>query len=317
MPRILVTRRWPKSVEAKLAAEFDVVFNDADEPLTANELSAAMNDFDILAPTVSDTIDADVMRGGDRVKLIANYGVGVDNIDLEAARAKGIAVSNTPGVLTDATADLAITLMLMTMRRAGEGERELRAGDWTGIRPTHLLGAGLQGKVLGIVGFGRIGQATARRAHRGFGLDIAYHSRSDKGEAGMGATYYGDLLAMLAASDIVSLHVPGGDDTDGLLDAAAIAAMKPGAFLVNTARGSVMDYDALADALQSGRLGGAGLDVYPHEPDIPPALLSCRNAVLLPHLGSATVEAREAMGMRALANIRAFVRGEALPDRVA
>jgi lactate dehydrogenase-like 2-hydroxyacid dehydrogenase len=294
------------------------VFNSSDKPLSQQGLAAAMGAFDVLCPTVSDRIDAGVIAGGNRCRLIANYGVGYDHIDLAAAKANGIVVSNTPGVLTDATADLALTLMLMATRRAGEGERELRAGDWTGWRPTHLVGASLRDKVLGVVGFGRIGQALAARARHGFGMRIAYYARKEMAEgAALEADYCSDLGDLLGKSDVVSLHVPRGAATANLIDADAFSAMKRGSYLINTARGGVVDHDALAAALQSGQLAGAGLDVYPHEPQVPPALLALENVVLLPHLGSATAETREAMGMRALANIEAFANGEDLPDRVA
>ncbi|QZH75217.1 MAG: D-glycerate dehydrogenase [Erythrobacter sp.] len=316
--RVLVTRRWPEKVERTLAAHFDAVFNPFDKPLSQQELASAMGAFDVLCPTVSDRIDAGVIAGGSRCRLIANYGVGYDHIDLAAAKGKGIAVSNTPGVLTDATADLTLTLMLMATRRAGEGERELRAGKWSGWRPTHLVGASLRDKVLGVVGFGRIGQAVAARARHGFGMRIAYYARQESAEgAALEAQFCPDLNALLALSDVVSLHVPGGAATANLIDASALSAMKRGSYLINTARGGVVDHDALAAALQSGQLAGAGLDVYPHEPQVPPSLLALENVVLLPHLGSATAETREAMGMRALANVEAFANGEDLPDRVA
>lgn len=316
--RILVTRRWPEAVERALGDRFEVVLNETDRPLSQPELAAAMAEFDILAPTVSDHIDADVIAGGERVRLIANYGVGFDHIDIAAASAKGIAITNTPGVLTDATADLALTLILMAARRAGEGERELRDGRWSGWRPTHLIGSALKGKVLGVVGFGRIGQATAARAKHGFGMKIVYFARGPKDEAAaLDAEYCPSLPELLAQSDFVSLHVPGGEETSNLIDAEALAAMKPGSYLINTARGGVVDHDALALALTSGHLAGAGLDVYPHEPQVPEALLSLENVVLLPHLGSANAETREAMGMRALANIEAFAKAKDLPDRVA
>lgn len=315
--RILVTRRWPTGVERALQQRFDVVLNDGDTPLSQADLARAMDAFDVLAPTVSDRIDADVIAGGDRCRLIANYGVGFDHIDLEATRTKGIVVTNTPGVLTDATADLAMTLILMTARRASEGERELRSGRWGGWRPTHLIGSALRGKVLGIVGFGRIGQATAARAHRGFGMKIAYFARAPKdGAAALDAEFYPALPGLLAKSDFVSLHVAGGTETTNLIDTAALSTMRPGSYLINTARGGVVDHDALARALESGHLAGAGLDVYPEEPRIPEALLRLKNVALLPHLGSATAQAREAMGMRALANIEAFAKGESLPDIV-
>ena len=279
-----------------------------------------MDVYDVLCPTVSDKIDAAVIGGGERVKLIANYGVGFEHIDVATAKARGIAVTNTPGVLTDATADIALTLILMAARRAGEGERELRAGEWSGWRPTHLLGASLAGKTLGLVGFGRIGIATARRAHHGFGMKIAYYGRREAlpdVARELNARFYPELNDLLTASDFVSLHIPGGAETHGLISADALAAMKPGSYLVNTARGGVMDHAALAEALRSGHLAGAGLDVYPAEPNVPEELLGLENVVLLPHLGSATREARIAMGERALANVVAWAEGRTLPDRVA
>ena len=318
-PRVLITRRWPDAVEQQIAARFDVEFNENDRPLDQADLAAAMSEFDVLCPTVCDRIDAEVIGSGDRVKLIANYGVGFDHIDTEAAKAKGIAVTNTPGVLTDATADISLTLILMAARRAGEGERELRAGEGSGWRPTHKLGSSLTDKVLGLVGFGRIGIATARRAHHGFGMKIAYYGRREAEPAiarELGAEFYPDLTDLLGASDFVSLHVPGGAETEGLIGEAALAAMKPGAYLINTARGGIVDHAALAAALRSGHLAGAGLDVYPAEPQVPQELLGLENVVLLPHLGSATRETRTAMGERALANVIAWSEGRTLPDRV-
>jgi len=211
-------------------------------------------------------------------------------------------------------------MLLMAARSAGEGERELRAGQWTGWRPTHLIGSGLKGKVLGLVGMGHIAIATARRARHGFGMRIVYYGRRECDPAvaaELKAEFFPDLNALLGASDFVSLHVPGGAETANLIDAEALAAMKPGSYLINTARGGVIDHDALAEALRSGRLAGAGLDVYPHEPTVPEALLGLENVVLLPHLGSADSETRIAMGMKALANVEAFARGEPLPDRIA
>jgi lactate dehydrogenase-like 2-hydroxyacid dehydrogenase len=317
--KVLVTRRWPAKVEQRLAELFDVTFNEGDQPMSQNALARAMADHDVLCPTVSDRIDAAVISGGDRVRLIANYGVGFDHIDRAAAAAKGIAVTNTPGVLTDATADIALTLLLMATRRAGEGERELRAGQWSGWRPTHLIGSALKGKVLGCVGFGRIGIATAQRAHHGFGMKIAYYGRRECDEATqaeLGAQFYPDLNDLLRVSDVVSLHAPGGAETANMIDAAAIATMKPGSYLINTARGGLVDHAALADALRSGHLAGAGLDVYPAEPNVPAQLLELENVVLLPHLGSANVETREAMGFCALANVEAFAKGAPLPNPV-
>jgi len=318
--RVLVTRRWPDEVERALSERFEVVLNEADRPLSAAELARAMGEFDVLCPTVSDKIDAAVIGGGERVRLIANYGVGFEHIDLAAAKSKGIAVTNTPGVLTDATADIAMTLLLMAARRAGEGERELRAGKWIGWRPTHMVGSALRGKVLGLVGMGRIAVATARRARHGFGMQIDYYGRRDCDPAvaaELDAEFFPELPDLLAASDFVSLHVPGGAETANLIDAQALAAMKPGSYLINTARGGIVDHEALAEALRSGHLAGAGLDVYPHEPQVPEPLLGLENVVLLPHLGSANAETRIAMGMKALANVEAFASGQPLPDRIA
>ena len=303
-----------------MQARFETVLNEPDRPLSSAELAQAMADFDVICPSVCDRIDGAVLAGGDRVRLLANFGVGYDHIDVGAAKARGVAVTNTPGVLTDATADIALTLLLMSARRAGEGERELRAGRWDGWRPIHMLGASLHGKTLGLVGFGRIGIATARRARHGFSMNIAYYARREAEAAvaeELEATFYPDLAGLLAASDFVSLHVPGGVETEGMIGADAIAAMKPGAHLINTARGSVVDHAALAKALRDGHLGGAGLDVYPAEPQVPAELLEIDNVVLLPHLGSATVETRTAMGEKAMANVEAFAAGAPLPDPVA
>lgn len=317
-PRILLTRKWPAEVEAALANHFDVTLNVADRPLSAEALAAAMRDYDALCPTVTDRIDAAVLAGeGIRVRLIANYGAGVDHIDLDAARAAGVAVSNTPDVLTHATAEIALMLMLMASRRASEGERELRAGAWTGWRPTHMVGQSLHHKRLGLVGFGRIARETARMARDAFDMEIVYHSRNRAGadvEAVLDARYEPDLGKLAADSDILSLHCPGGAATYHLVDAALLARMKPSAILINTARGSVVDTRALVDALGNRQIAAAGLDVYEGEPAVPPALLTLPNAVLLPHLGSATVEARRAMGMRAMDNLIAFFAGAPLRD---
>jgi lactate dehydrogenase-like 2-hydroxyacid dehydrogenase len=319
-PKVLVTRRWPAEVERALQERFEVTLNASDRPLTAAELARAIDDYDVLCPTVSDKIDAAVIGDGGRLRLIANYGVGFDHIDLAAARARDIAVTNTPGVLTDATADIALTLLLMSARRAGEGERELRDGRWSGWRPTHLVGSALKGKVLGLVGMGRIAVATARRAHHGFGMKVAYYGRRECDPAvaaELGAEFYPSLHTLLRAADFVSLHVPGGEATANLIDAEAIAQMKPDAYLINTARGGIVDHDALAEALDSGRVAGAGRDVYPPEPEVAEAQLGLENVVLLPHLGSANAETRIAMGMKALANVEAFAKGTPLPDRIA
>lgn len=317
---VFVTRRWPQAAEDALADHFDVTFNEDDVPMSRDALMDGFASHDIAAPTVSDSIDADIIAAGaaGRCRLIANYGVGVNHIDLAAASASGMPVTNTPGVLTDATADIAMTLMLMLCRRAGEGERELRAGDWTGWRPTHLVGRALSGKTLGIIGMGRIGRAVAHRAYFGFGMDVVFQNRSpvDDG-AGVGARQLADVAAVCAASDFVSLHCAATPQTANIMNADAIAAMRPGGYLINTARGDVVDETALARALHSGAIGGAGLDVFQGEPAINPDLLSAPNTVLLPHLGSATEETRVAMGMKVLENALAFAGGETLPDKMA
>ncbi|MEJ0022996.1 MAG: D-glycerate dehydrogenase [Alphaproteobacteria bacterium] len=315
-PSVLITRRWPASAVAHLRVRYDVTMDEADSPLTKKALTDAMGKFDALCPAVSDRIDGSIIAAPNpRVRVIGNFGVGVDHIDLEAARNAGIVVTNTPGVLTEATAELAITLILMTTRRAGEGERQLRAGKWVGWHPTHLMGQGLSGKVLGLVGFGRIAQATARIAREAFGMRIAYHSR--KAVPGADAEYYEDLDRLVAAADIVSLHCPGGKETFHLLDGRRLSLMKRAAVLINTARGTVVDEAALAESLRSGSIAAAGLDVYEREPIVHPALLDLENVVLLPHLGSATIETRTAMAMLVAKNLDAFFDGQPLPNRVA
>ncbi|HEY4019722.1 MAG TPA: D-glycerate dehydrogenase [Pseudonocardiaceae bacterium] len=317
-PMIVVTRRWPASVEEELLRRYPKVrLNSADEPLSSAELSDALRSADVVLPTVSDRIGANLFDGPVRTRFIGNFGVGFNHIDVEAARRRGVVVTNTPGVLTDATADLAMLLMLMVARRAGEGERELRAGEWSGWRPTHLLGAEVTGRTLGIVGMGRIGRAVARRAHFGFGMDIVFHQRGGPARPPVpGARQVGGVDEVLAAADFVSLHVPGGGANSRLIDADRLALMKPTAFLVNTARGDVVDQDALAAALRTGVLAGAGLDVYQGEPAVPAALRELENVVLLPHLGSATVSTRTAMGMAVLDNLAAFLDGREPPARV-
>jgi lactate dehydrogenase-like 2-hydroxyacid dehydrogenase len=312
-PRLYVTRCLPGAVEARLASLFDASFNADDTPRTRAELEAALREHDAILPTITDRFDAELLAlPGRRARLLANFGAGVDHIDLAAAQANGVAVTNTPDALTDATADIAILLMLMAARRAGEGERELRAGRWAGWRPTHMMGQALGGKTLGLVGHGRIARATGLRA-AAFGMRVIHHSRRPSGEPG----YVDTLEALAEEADILSLHVPGGAGTRHLVDAALITRMKPSAILINTARGPVVDEAALASALREGRIAAAGLDVYEHEPAIHPDLLACENAVLLPHLGSATIETRTAMGIQATDNLEAFFAGRELPNRVA
>lgn len=320
-PRVMITRRWPEAVEAEIATRYDVVFNTDDRALDADTLHDALRDFDAVCPTVTDTLDAAVFGQPPlRARLLANYGVGYSHIDVSAAARLGMLITNTPDVLTDCTADLALTLMLMVARRAGEGERLLRSGAWHGWCPTQLLGARLSGRTLGIVGFGRIGRAVAARAHAGFGMRILVHGRARPDAAALGvvaAHYCESLDELLAQVDVLSLHCPGGAANRHLIGAAELARLKPGAIVINTARGEVIDGAALEQALTRGSLAGAGLDVYEHEPQVPDAWRKRDDMVLLPHLGSATRETREAMGRRVLANLDAFFAGRAVPDAVA
>lgn len=322
MLKVLLTRRWPEAVERRFRETFDTTLNEADAPLSPEALGRALHAYDVVCPTVCDRISADVVAAGApiRARLLANYGVGFNHIDVAACAAAGLTVTNTPDVLTDATAEAAILLMLMAARRAGEGEREVRAGRWAGWRPTHLMGTAVVGKTLGVLGFGRIGRAVATRAGRGFDMPVVYHSRTRAApevEAETGASWRPTVEAVLAEADFVSLHMPGGAATRGLIGADRLRAMKPGAFLINTARGDVVDEAALAEALTNGVIAGAGLDVFADEPAVHPALLGLDNAVLLPHLGSATRETREAMGLRVFENVAAFAAGRSPPDLVA
>ncbi len=318
-PKVVVTRKLPDSIETRMAELFDVDLNLTDTPMDAEALAAAVKRADVLVPTVTDNLDASIInQAGNQLKLIANFGAGVDHLDVIAAHNKGIKVSNTPGVLTDDTADLAMALLLSVPRRIFEGERILRDGRWTGWTPTFLMGSRLSGKRLGIVGLGRIGQAVAHRA-KAFGLSIHYHSRKrapDSVEEELGATYWQDLDAMLGRIDFLSIHCPLTPSTKHLIDRQRLKAMQPHAILVNTARGGIVDEKALADFLDSGRLAGAGLDVFEEEPAINETLLTLDNVVLLPHMGSSTREARIAMGEKVLINIRTFMDGHSPPDRV-
>ncbi|MGF7147996.1 lactate dehydrogenase-like 2-hydroxyacid dehydrogenase [Sphingomonas zeicaulis] len=315
-PRILLTRRWPEAVEARLAERYDVTLNEGDQPLSLDALAAAMRDYDALCPTVTDKVPASVIATPHaRVRIIGNYGAGFEHIDLDAARTAGIVVTNTPDVLTDATADIAMLLMLMATRRAGEGERELRGGRWTGWRPTHMLGQSLAGKVLGLVGYGRIARAMAERA-KAFGMTIAYHSRKPATDMPEDA-YYPTLAGLAEVADILSLHAPGGAETKHMVDATLLKRMKPHAVLVNTGRGTLIDEQALAEALTAGTIAAAGLDVFEREPNVPSTLIALPNVVLLPHLGSATIETRTAMGMKVADNLDRFFDGEPPIDRIA
>jgi lactate dehydrogenase-like 2-hydroxyacid dehydrogenase len=317
-PRILVTRRWPEVVQARLARDYEATFNDADWRMTPEVIRQALEEHDAVLPTVSDQLPASIFPATPRARILGNFGVGHNHIDLAAARAAGLTVTNTPGCLTDCTADLAITLMLMVARRAGEGERELRAGGWTGWRPTHMMGRRLSGRTLGIIGMGRIGRATARRARLGFGMEIVFFNRSrldDDEIRELGACQLDSVEELMEASDVVSVHCPGGGANRHLVDARAIEALGDG-ILVNTARGDVVDMAALMEALRHRRIAGAGLDVYENEPAVPEPLRRMENVVLLPHLGSATMETRVAMGMMVADNLDAFFAGCEPPNRV-
>ena len=319
-PKILVTRRWPGAAEDYVREHYDATINMG-ERLSKDQLIAAMHEYDGICPSGGDKIDAEVLgTPGARVKIVANFGVGFEHIDVAAAKAAGIVATNTPDVLSDATADIAILLMLMTSRRAYEGEQQVRTGTWRGWGARHLLGQSLDGKVLGLFGMGRIGQSAARKARSAFGMRIAYHSRNrvaSEIEQELDATYYPSLEALAEVSDVLSLHAPGGPGTHHAVDAALLKQMKPTSILINTARGTLIDEAALAGALRERTIWAAGLDVYEQEPIVHPDLIDLPNVVLLPHLGSATIETRVAMGLRAAANLDAFFAGEPVRDRIA
>ncbi|MEO8030240.1 MAG: D-glycerate dehydrogenase [Gemmatimonadota bacterium] len=319
-PRVVVTRTLPAAVEAELQKDFDAVLNVDDKPFDADGLKAALQDADGLLPTVTDKLTADVLGvAGRQARIVANFGVGFNHIDTAAAKAAGLTVSNTPDVLTDDTADIAMTLLLMVARRAGEGERYVRSGQWTGWRPTQMLGTKVSGKTLGLIGMGRIARAVARRAHHGFGMRVIfqdpYPPKPEEARA-LGAEPRDTIDQVLAEADFVSLHCPATPETRHLMNAARLGRMRRTAFLINTARGDVVDEAALAAALQAGTIAGAGLDVFEKEPAVTPALLTMDQVVLFPHLGSATTDTRIAMGMRALENLCLFFAGKPVRDRV-
>ena len=319
-PLVIVTRRLPDGIEARMRDLFDARLNLSDTPMDANALKAAAKSAEVLVPTVTDRVGSEIIEAaGPQLKLIANFGVGFNHIDVKAARARGIAVTNTPGVLTDATADITMTLMLAVTRRALEGSDVLRSGKFAGWNPTWMMGVGLRGRALGIVGMGRIGEAVAQRS-RAFGMKIHYHNRrrvSAEMERALEATYWPDLDRMIPEMDIVSINCPYSPDTFHLMSAERIGLMKRSAYLINSARGEIVDEAALADALDGGAIAGAGLDVFEKEPKVEPKLLAQKNAVLFPHLGSSTIEARTGMGEKVIANILAFTGGQRPPDLVA
>lgn len=318
-PRVAVTRRLLPETEGRMAELFDVAINETDRPRTREELVAAMQWAHVLVPTVTDRIDAALIaEAGPQLGLIANFGAGTEHIDLAAARARKIIVTNTPGVFTDDTADMTIALIISVSRRLNYGGRMLRAGKWEGWAPSTMLGHRLSGKTLAIVGMGRIGQAVAYRA-RAFGLNVAYHNRHRLPEAletMFGARFEPDLDRLVAEADILTLHCPATLETRHLIDARRIALMKPESYLVNTARGQLVEEEALIAALVDGRIGGAGLDVFEHEPQVDARLLAHHNVAILPHMGSATFEGRLASGDKVMANIRFWADGHRPPDQV-
>ena len=318
-PRVAVTRKLLPQIEARMNELFDCRFNTEDRPLSADEIAALIQDADVLVPTVTDRIDAELIaKAPPSLRLFANFGAGVNHIDLTAAKAKGIIVTNTPGVFTEDTADLTMALILNVPRRLGEGHRLMRSGEWQGWTPTGMLGHRIGGKTLGIIGFGRIGEAVAIRA-RAFGMTILYNKRHRlpaSVEEELGVAFEPDLDRLVARADIVSLHCPLTSETNRIMNRQRIGLMKRDGYLINSSRGELVDDDALIEALQRGRIAGAGLDVYNHEPAIDPRFLSIPNAVLLPHLGSATYEGREASGEKVIANIRIFSDGHRPPDQV-
>ena len=318
-PLVVVTRKLPDVIETRMMELFDVRLNVNDQPMSRDQLIEAVANTQVLVPTVTDRIDADILsHTGDGLKLIASFGTGVDHIDINAALKRGLVVTNTPGVLTEDTADVTMALILTVARRLGEGERLVRSAGWSGWSPTSMLGQRLRRKRIGIVGMGRIGQALARRA-RAFGMTIHYHNRRrvlPEIEAELEASYWDSLDQMLAHMDVVSVNCPHTPATYHLLSARRLALMREDAILVNTARGEIVDEAAMTRMLERGNLGGVGLDVYEHEPAVNPKLMKLENAVLLPHLGSATIEGRIEMGEKVIINIRAFTDGHAPPDRV-
>jgi lactate dehydrogenase-like 2-hydroxyacid dehydrogenase len=316
LKKLLITRRLPDRVLDAARQHFDVALRDRTEVLSPDELRAALRDYDAVLPTLGDRFQADVFADvpSPRARLLANFGVGYNHIDAEAAKAAGIAVSNTPGAVTDATADIALGLILMTARHLGEGERLVRAGAWSGWGPVQMLGTHVTGKRLGVIGMGRIGKAIARRCHFGFGMEVVFYNRSRLDEPGMPARQVEMAEAM--AADFVVVAVPGGKATHHLIDAGAFAHMQRTGIFVNISRGDVVDEQALIDALQQGRIAGAGLDVYEFEPQVPAALLAMENVTLLPHLGTACLEVRENMGMMAVDNLIALAEGRVPPNLV-
>ncbi len=317
-PRLLITRRLPDAVLEAARAAFDVVVRDVERPLNGAEAAAALGEFDAIVPTLGDALDAEAFSRADplRCTMLANFGVGYNHIDVAAARAAGVEVSNTPGAVTDATADIGLMLLLMAARRASAGEAMVRGGNWKGWAPTQLLGLHLGGRTLGVVGMGRIGRAIARRCHLALGMEVVFFNRSKVGDAGVAARQLDSLQALARCADAVVVALPGGAATRHMIGADFFAAMQSHAVFVNIARGDIIDEAALIGALESGAIAGAGLDVYAQEPRVPAALRALQNVTLLPHLGTNALEVRTQMGMMALENLRAWAQGLAPPNRV-
>ncbi|MGY6276960.1 2-hydroxyacid dehydrogenase [Methylomonas sp. MgM2] len=319
-PKVLITRRWPASVEQKLRQLYDVTLNPDDHPFTADEFKHALQNYDAVCPTVCDRLPAEVLEvPNKRCRILGNFGVGYNHIDIAAAERQGLVVTNTPGVLTESTADIAMTLLLMSARRGAEGDRLVRSGQWTGWCPTQMMSSDVTGASLGLIGFGRIAQAMARKAHHGFGMKILYVKPTPADPAvvaDLKAVRCETIEELLPQCDYVSLHCPGGAETRHLIDESRINLMKPSAHLINTARGDVVDGKALIEALRENRIAGAGLDVYENEPNLDPGFLTLENISLLPHLGSATIATRTAMGEKVLDNLAAYFAGREPPDRV-
>lgn len=318
--KVLVTRKWPNAVEEQLKTRYDVTLNEDDQPLTADDFKHALQNFDAVCPSVCDSFPAEVLNIENiRCRILANFGVGYNHIDIEAAKNQNILVTNTPGVLTESTADIAMTLLLMSARRGAEGDRLIRSKQWHGWHPTHMMSSDVTAATLGLIGFGRIAQAMARKAHYGFGMKIIFFKPSPAKQSvikDLKAIQYDTIEQVMQKADFISLHCPGGNATRHLINQQMLDLMKPGAHLINTARGDVVDTEALINTLKAKKIAGAGLDVYENEPDVADGLLQIDNVSLLPHLGSATIATRTAMGEKVLSNLDAYFSGKPLPDQV-
>ncbi len=319
-PKVFITRKWPASVEEKLKSQYEVTLNESDRPLSADEFKQALQNYDAVCPTVCDSFPAEVLKvENKRCKLLANFGVGYNHINMATAKEEKLLVTNTPGVLTESTADIAMTLLLMSARRGAEGDRLVRAKQWQGWCPTHMMSSDVTGTTLGLIGFGRIAQAMARKAHYGFGMKIIYFKPSPAEQSvidDLNATACDSIAELMQQADYISLHCPGGGSTRHLINSQMLALMKPTAHLINTARGDVVDTEALIECLKNKQIAGAGLDVYEGEPNVADGLLTLDNVSLLPHLGSATIATRTAMGEKVLDNLEAYFADQELPDQV-